>query len=71
MSINNSYQCEVKKKDNVVSTEVKSATKAAQAIAGSGAAAGTAVAFINMSSPVAIWAILNQMQLFLLLTLIK
>ena len=71
MVINDSYQCEVKKEDNVVSAEVQSATKAAQAAAGSGAAAGVAVAFLNMSSPVAIWAILNQMQLFILLSLIK
>lgn len=50
---------------------MQSATKSTQAVASSGAAAGTAVALVNMSSPVAIWAILNQMQLFLLLTLIQ
>jgi hypothetical protein len=66
-SLLNNYTCNYSE----VSTSVKKMSTATKVISGIGAILAVAISILNLSSPMAIWAIANQFQLFALLLLTK
>ena len=62
-------QCEKVEAQKTVSAEVQTSTATTQAVMGAGAAVGGAASMLSMSSPQAVWMMVNQFQLLMLLPL--